>query len=489
MSKLSSLASDTVVYGASTILGRVLNWLLMPFYIRIIPKYEYGEVVNTYSIIAILLVLVTLGFETGYFRFVTTSNRNILFNTLSVTIFLFGSFITLLLSFFSDFFSSIFQFNSSSFSIILLLSLIVLVDSYNSIYFADLRFEKKSIKYSLLRLLQVILTIILNIIFLFYLRYLNFFGIDFSSFGDVQYILLANLLGSVSSLFFFLPAYLKSPKIFDFNILKSILVYCIPLVGMGFFGIANQEIEKLLIPVLDNSSDPHAQLAIYGANFKIGVLMAIFTQSFRLAFEPFFFKENKSKNTNTQLYADAMKYFVIFGLLIFASVILFLPFISLFLTSSYLEGNIVIPIILLSQLLFGIYYNLSIWYKLTDKTYFGIIFSCSGLLVNIVVNFYLIPIYGYVGAAISSLISYFVMVILSIVFGNKYYYINYPILKILFLSLCTIGITALFYYIMTISKIYWLVWAVLGIFSILVLFYFTEKNNILKLLKYGKHKN
>lgn len=428
MGKLKSLAGDTVVYGVSTILGRMLNWLLMPFYIRTIDAADYGMVVNIYSIIAVLLVLVTLGFETGYFRFVSDENRSTLFDTLSSSVFIFGLFVIACFICFSDFFCSIFEIGNSL-DILVLASVIVLIDAYNAIYFAQLRYSHRSVLYSVLRLIQVVITVVFTLFFLLFLRFRSLFGIDFSLVGSVKFILFANLLGSLSSTIYFLPKYIFNSHNFDLQLLKKVLIYSIPLVGMGFFGVANQNIEKILILKLDQSVDPYTQLAIYGANYKIGVLMAIFTQSFRLAFEPFFFKENKTSD-NKSLYGDAMKYFVYFGLIIYAGVLLFMPVVNIFLTHSYYKGNIVIPFILIGQLFFGVYYSLSMWYKVIDKTYFGILMSFAGLTVNVICNFILIPRLGYLGAAISTLIGYFVMMFLSLFLGNIYYPIKYPLFKI-----------------------------------------------------------
>lgn len=436
MGKLKSLAGDTVVYGVSTILGRMLNWLLMPFYIRTIASSDYGMVVNIYSIIAVLLVLVTLGFETGYFRFVNDENKSKLFDTLSSAVFVFGLFVIGCFVLFSDFFCIFFEIGSSV-DILILAAIIVLVDAYNAIYFAQLRYSRRSVLYSVLRLFQVVVTVCFTLFFLLFLRYQSFLGFDFSVIGSVQYILFANLLGSLSSTIYFLPSYILKSHSFDFHLLKTVLIYSIPLIGMGFFGVANQNIEKILILKLDTHSDTFTQLAIYGANYKIGILMAIFTQSFRLAFEPFFFKESKSSD-NKALYGDAMKYFVYFGLLIYAGVLLFMPFVNLFLTEDYFSGNIVIPFILIGQLFFGVYYSLSMWYKVIDKTYFGILMSLAGLVVNVVFNCILIPQFGILGAAISTLIGYFVMMFLSLFLGNIYNPIKYPLLRIFTVTLITI---------------------------------------------------
>ena len=254
---------------------------------------------------------------------------------------------------------------------------IVLLDSYNAIFFAELRYLRKSLAYALLRLGQVLVNVLLTVFFLFWLRHR---GGVFGSVDDITYMMLANLAGSLFSTLYFLPRIAAVMTEGDADILRKALVYSLPLVGMGFFGQANTNIEKILI------KHPLAALGIYAACYKIGVLMSIFTQSFRMAFEPFFFKENKEKAKN-DVYGVALKWFVYFGLFIFAGVMLFMPLLRNFLPQSYFEGTAIIPWILIGQLFFGVYYSISLWYKLTDRTYWGIIMSTIGLAVNTALNF------------------------------------------------------------------------------------------------------
>ena len=430
MGKLKSLAGDTIVYGFSTILGRLLNWLLTPFYLRTIAQTDFGVVVNVYSIISVLLVVGTLGFETGYFRFVSENNRNKLFDSLSAGVLCCGLILTLFLHFFRDSLCNWFEISNIEGNILLVTGLIVLVDSLNAIPFAQLRFENKSLKYAVLRLVQVIVTVVFNVVFLVVLKDQSFGWFHFTSGFSVFNILLANLLGSFVITLYFSPRYFKKQYHLSLLLFKQVFLYSLPLVGMGLFGMLNQNIEKIILVKLVRDQDAYKSLAIYGANYKIGVLMAIFTQSFRMAFEPFFFKESK-QNDNTELYAKALKFFTLFGMLIYAAVLLFLPLVNQLLTPEYYEGNKIIPFILLGQLFFGIYYSFSIWYKVTDKTYYGIILSFAGLTVNTLLNIWLVPVMGYMGAAISTFVGYFCMMALSYFLGNHYYPIQYPALRIL----------------------------------------------------------
>ena len=446
MGKIKSLAGDTLVYGVSTVLGRFLNWLLMPLYVNTMPEEEYGVVVLVYSAIALLLVVVTLGFETAYFRYVNDDNKNTLLSSLSTTVLLFGILVTLLLVIFKDTFNFLFGFPSCGLSLLIYTGILVLLDSYNAIYFANLRYSRQSLKYSILRLVQVVVTVVFTIFFLCYLNDKTLFGFDFSSISSISYILFANVLGSLVPTLYFLPLILRVKFSVDIKQLRTILLYSLPLVAMGFFGTLNQHIEKRMLPELLTTDRPMLEVAIYGANYKIGILMAIFTQSFRIAFEPFFFREAK-KNGAKDISGDALKYFVYFGLFVFSSVTIFSPVIqNMIFSGEYLRGRNVITIILLAQLCFGVYYSLSMWYKVIDKTYFGIIMSVVGLICIIISNFLLIPTLGIDGAALSSLIGHFVMMILSFILGNKYYPIKYPFMNIIGCTLSVLAIVGLNYH-------------------------------------------
>lgn len=491
MGKLKSLASDTIIYGASTILGRLLNWLLMPLYIRTIAKAEYGIVTDIYCIIAVALVVACLGFETGYFRFVNEENKNRLMDTLLSAVSVIGILIISSFVLFDDFLCYIIHTDISRSSSLFIASLIVVADALNSVFFAELRYYRRSVLYSILRLFQVIITVLFVLFFIFFLRNKTFFDFDFSSISDVNYILIANLIGSLSSIIYFMPSFFTRKHQFDYQILKTVSLYCIPLVGMGFFGNLNQQIEKLMLPHLVNSvDDSQVELAIYAANFKIGVLMAIFTQSFRLAFEPFFFKESSS-NDKRDIYADVMKYFVYFGLIIYACVILFVPLVNQFiLKPDYVRGNVIIPYVLIGQLFFGVYYSLSMWYKKIDKTYFGIIMSTVGLVVNIILNIVLVPQYGIIGAAISSLCGYFVMMMLSLILGNHYYPIPYQFTRMTIVSVLVIAFVC---FVQWISESYiprfWFIPSSLAILFIIFALLKIEGISILKILNRGKGKN
>lgn len=484
MNKLYKIAGDTVLYGASTILGRLINWLLTPFYIRTLLQDEFGIVVNIYSFIAVLLVVNTLGFETGYFRFVKEFDSKKVRNSLIGGISFFSLVILGMTILFLPWLSSFFPDVHAIKWIIILAVLIVTGDAVNSIPFAHFRYENKAVKYSVFRLLQIILTVLLNLVYLVLFPYLTKHGIELSEFIfdprlKVFYVFWSNFLATFVILLIFLPGIFKNRFVVEKNILKTVFKYSFPIVLVGLFGILNQNIDKILLPYLINSPDPFKELAIYGANFKIGVLMALFTQSFRLAFEPFFFKEKKN-NDSKAVYSEVLKYFTFFGMLIFLGVTLFIDIVNIILTPDYIEGNVIIPFILLSQLLFGIYYSLSLWYKLTDRTIFGFYMSLGGFIINLIGLIVFVPIYGYIGAAVSIFITFLSITLVSYFLGQRYYPVNYPVFKILYL----IGSGVILYFIdknLSIESVYvrYLIKGSIFVFYI-AMFYVMEMLTVLK---------
>jgi len=438
VSKLKSLAGETVIYGASTIVSRLLAWLLMPFYIRTLDPELFGGVTNIYSYIAVILVVLTFGLETGYFRFVTKENKNDLIKTLILFVTVLSvSFVTIVFLFIEPITNTVGNQYLSS-HIFKYGSIIVSIDAIVSLPFADLRYRNQKMKYAGLRFFQVLLNIFLNVFFLVFLPYLIKHNVEwvetvFDSNNRLKYVFIANIISSGFIGIYFLPSILQSKGHVMINGLKPILKYSAPIMVVGLFGMLIQNIDKILmIKLID--LEPMKSLGIYSANFKIGVLMMLFIQSYRLAFEPFFFKEGK-EHASKELYATILKYFVIFGVIIYVGVLNFIEVINLFLLPEYFEGNVIIPFVLLGQLFFGIYYSLSLWYKLTDNTKYGAYISGFGAVTVVIMNILLVPVYGYIGAAISSFICFFLMMVLSYFLGQKYYPIDYPIRTIIFYML------------------------------------------------------
>ncbi|WP_282036229.1 lipopolysaccharide biosynthesis protein [Saccharicrinis aurantiacus] len=450
MGKFKSLASETVIYGGGTILVRLLNWLLMPYYIRTMDLFQYGLVTNIYSYIAIFLVILTYGFETTFFRFAKKDDFKTVFTTAFISICSSSILFLLLLYPISDNIAS-----SNYTDLIKVAGLLVAIDAVSALIFAKLRFDNRSIKFALLKLINVLVIIGLNVFFLRICPIIvenysadsilyKFVHIVYSPGREAYFVLISNLLASIVVLLFLVKTAISSIGKFDFTLLLRMYKYSLPILIVGITGMINQNIDKILLPKLIGGDEGIKQLAIYGANFKIGVLMAMFTQSFRMAFEPFFFKHHRESNDNS-IYNNILTYFTIFGFFIFLGVCYFLDVINLFLTSDYLEGNVIIPIVLLAQLLSGVYFTLSVWYKVSDNTKYGALMGIVGCIVTVLLNFVLVPIFGYIGAAISSLFGYAIMVLQSIYYSNKIYPIYYNWKKISLYGLLTISLYLITY--------------------------------------------
>ncbi len=439
MGSLKSLAGETVIYGGGTILVRLLNWLLMPYYIRTMSDIQYGYITEIYGYIAIFLVILTYGFETTFFRFSKNDNYKGVFTTGFISILSTSSIFLVFLFFLLKNVNLSTHYKGYN-DLIWLAALIVAFDAVSALIFAKLRYCGKSVRFALIRLLNVLILIFFNLFFLlicpylvknhseyFFTRFILFF---FKDNQEAYYVLFSNLIASVGVLIILLKDIKGIIVAFDFSLLKRMYKYSFPILIVGITGMINQSIDKTLLPRLIGGDEGYKMVALYGANFKIGVLMAMFTQSFRMAFEPFFFKHSQSSQ-DISIYSTILNYFVLFGLLIFIGVTFFIDIINLILVPEYKEANGVIPLVLIAQLLSGIYFTLSVWYKVSDKTIYGAYMGIIGTSITIISNLILIPIIGYYGCAISGVLCFSSMVIFSIIWGNKFYKINYDWYKII----------------------------------------------------------
>jgi O-antigen/teichoic acid export membrane protein len=441
MASTKSLAKDSVIYGGTTIIVKLVSWLATPLftYSVIMQKSDFGMITNIYAYAALITIVLTFGMETGLFRFINQVDKYKPNTVYSTVILIVSAIVLLFLISFSVFFK---QFRILWPSLIpdnyiLMFILITCMDGFIAVPFAYLRYKKKPLKFGFYKLLQVILYILFCTFFLVVCPWINkhnpglidwFWRDNFC----VGYILISNLLATGIQTICLLPFITGFKYSFDWGLAKTMLNYCFPLVIMGLAGISNQVLDKLIFPVIFPDGDSaYAQLGVYGACFKIAVIMVMFTQAFRYAFDPFIFEKGKDKDAK-QSYAVATKYFVILGLLVFLGVTFYIDIIKYFIASAYWEALPIVPIVLMGELFFAVYYNLSIWYKLTDKTYWGTFFSIICFVIIIVLNIIYIPQYGYMACAWASFAGNLVMMLLSYFIGQKYYYIRYD-LKTLFL--------------------------------------------------------
>ena len=419
MAGLKSLAKETAIYGVSSIVGRFLNYLLVPVYTIALPASSggYGVVTNIYAWVALMLVLLTCGMETGFFRFANKGQDDPMrvYSTtlLSVS---FGSVIFVALGLlFLEPIAGWLEYGEHPWYIGMMM-IVVAMDAIQSIPFAYLRYKKRPIKFAALKLLFIFLNIALNLFYYVVLK-----G------NDVGYAFLFNLICTSVVMLCMIPELRGFTYVLDRELLKRMLRYSLPLVILGVAGILNQVADKIIFPfVYPDEAEATIQLGIYGAASKIAMIMAMFTQAFRFAYEPFVFGKSKEKDSR-EMYAQAMKFFIIFTLLAFLAVMFYLDILRHIIGRDYWDGLRVVPIVMAAEIFMGIYFNLSFWYKLIDETRWGAYFSLTGCTILISMNVFLIPKYGYIACAWAGFTGYGVAMLLSYFVGQKKYPIQYDL--------------------------------------------------------------
>lgn len=421
MAGLKTLAKDTAIYGLSSIIGRFLNYLLVPIYASAMSAASggYGVVTEVYAWVALMLVLLTYGMETGFFRFANKEDENpqTVYSTILISVGITSLlFILLCLTFLQEI-AGLLGYSQHPWYIGMMV-IVVGMDAFQSILFAYLRYKKRPIKFAALKLLFIITNIILNLIYYVVLK-----G------TDVFYAFLFNLVCTSVVMFGFVPE-LRVHLVFDKALLKRMLVYSFPILILGIAGILNQVADKIIFRhVYPDAAEASVQLGIYGAASKIAMIMAMFTQAFRFAYEPFVFGKSKDKDSK-QMYAQAMKFFIIFTLLAFLTVMFYLDLLKYILGRDYWPGLKVVPIVMVAEIFMGVYFNLSFWYKLIDETRWGAYFSAVACTVVILMNVFLIPVYGYMACAWAGFTGYAVAMLLSYFVGQRKYPIRYDLKSI-----------------------------------------------------------
>jgi O-antigen/teichoic acid export membrane protein len=432
MSQLKSLAGQTAIYGVSSILGRLINYALVPLHTMVFPNPEQlGVVTGLYAYTAIFMVIYTFGMETAFFRYARKDAKSA-YHLTSTAVIIISTFFSLLLFAFSSPLASIIGYPETG-QFIQWIALILWIDAVLAIPFAKLRYENKAKKFALAKIINILLNILLQVTFLLLLPYLyNIFspGSQVPDLG-IGFIFLANLIAN-GALFIILFSEIRQLKLqFHWVKFKPILIYATPILIMGVAGMFNEQLDKILLEHLlpddfYNNMDSTAALGVYGQTFKLGIFMMLAIQAFRYAGEPFFFAKAEDKNA-PELFAKVMHYFIISGLLLFVLVSINVDLIGqLFLRSpAYRVALYLVPLMLLGKLLYGVYLNLSIWFKLSDKTVYGTYFSVLGVVITVLGNIILIPIIGFMGCVISVIACYTVMAIACYYYGQKYYPIPY----------------------------------------------------------------
>ena len=434
---MKSLAKDTAIYGLSSIVGRFLNYLLVPLYTHYMPKAsgDYGVSTNIYAYTALILVLLTFGMETTLFRYANDEREQpeTVFSTAMATV---GSltlvFLLLIFGLITPISQSLGYAQHPEY--LQMMAVVVALDALQAIPFSYLRYQKRAIRFASLKLLFIALNIGLNVFYFVVLGKTAVF-----------YVFFINLLCTAFITLFFLPDLFRIHWHFDGQLLRRMFSYSWPILILGIAGILNQVADKIIFPlVYPDQTEANVQLGIYGSCVKIAMIMAMITQAFRYAYEPIVFAKSKDAD-KTEYYASAMKYFLIFTLLAFLCVVGWMPLLQYIIGEEYREGLGVVPIVMVAEIMMGVYFNLSFWYKLIDKTIYGAWFSLAGCLVLFAVNIIFIPQYGYWACAWGGVAGYGTAMVLSYIIGQRKNPIPYPMKDICIYVLMTVFLTSLMY--------------------------------------------
>jgi O-antigen/teichoic acid export membrane protein len=446
------LAGQTAIYGVGTILARVLNYFLTPLYTSIFIPAVYAQYNKAYAYIAILLVILTYGMETAIFHFCQKKDdKPMVFSTVMASILSTTSIFWVLMFSFATPIADLMKYPGHT-DYVIWLGLIIGLDAISAIPMAWLRQQNRPKLFTGITILNILVNIGLNVFWLVYCRSLFLEGkVEAGSFIDkvynhdigVGYIFISNLIASLVKMICCFPVMLKIPFRFNRSLLKEMLIYSLPLVISGLGFIINERLDILmlerLLPLSPEEADK--QIGIYGGCYKLAILMTLFIQAYRFAAEPFFFSQLKEKEPK-KTYAKVMNYFVMLCCFLYLIVNLYLDIFKYFIANeSYWTGLRIVPIIMMANLFLGVYVNLSMWYKLSGQTMFGVWFSIIGAVITIVLNVLFIPKYGYMASAWTTLAAYFVMCIVSYLAGRKYYPIPYNLKKIVALILVSIGLS------------------------------------------------
>ena len=438
MANLKSLAKDTAIYGLSSIVARFVNYLLVPIQTAKFNAEggQYGVITNVYAYTALLIIILTYGMETTFFRFMNKEGEAPE-KVYSTTLRMVGAtslvFCAVVIAFRQQIAALMGYGDHPEYVWVLFVT--VAIDAFSAILFAYLRCMHKPVKFATLKIVNILLNVTLNILYLIILPalHVNPFGIyDEQLRPDVAWIFYINLFCTVATLLMLYKELRGIGKGFDSGICRRMLSYAWPILVMGLAGQLNQCASQIIFPYLYNGTPQEAgvQLGIYGACIKIAMIMVMITQAFRFAYEPFVFGKSKDSD-NRSTYAIAMKYYVIFTLLAFLVVMGYIDALRYIIGRSYWEGLKVVPIVMAAEIMFGVFFNLSFWYKLTDRTIWGAWFSGIGCVTLITIDVLLIPHFGYMACAWAGFAAYGISMLVSYFVGQRYYHISYPIASIM----------------------------------------------------------
>ncbi len=440
---IKKLAGDTLIYGLGTMVPRLLNYLLVPFYtIFVFNQSQYGQITSLYAYLALLLVILTFGMETGFFRYANLTRQPVrVFNITSSVVFIFSIVFLVLVVVFLDEIVVLLGYPGNKISV-LLVALIVVLDAFTAIPFAFLRYKEKARRFSLIRIATVVVNIALNLFFFVLVPKLAGDAIHEIPFYQgnrmIVFVFISNLVSSLMAFLLLRPEWRNFKVSLEKELLKKILHYSYPVLIIGLAAIINEVADKILLKyLLPDAETADAQIGIYGASYKLAILMMLFIQMFRYAAEPFFFAESDKQDAR-QTYSRVMTYFVIFTWLIFLGVTLYIDVFKYFIGEKFWAGLAVVPIVLAAKLFLGVFYNLSVWYKLTGKTLYGAVIAMTGVGITVAVNVIFIPSYGFMASAWANFACYLTIMLISFVWGRKVYRVNYDFKKLIAYSLLAV---------------------------------------------------
>ncbi len=483
MSVFKKLFKQTFIYGLATVLPRVLSVILVPLYVKVLLPEEYGVYSTVMAFLILGNVLLSYGMETAFFRFVTkdTSQQKIVQST-TLTSLTVSSLIFLVITLiFRENIAVVADFKPEYVTYGLI---ILALDALVVLPFVWFRVNEKPMRYAVIKILNVVINLGFNLFFLLMLPKLAESSAYWNSMwfpeNKVAYVFIANFIASGATLLILLPLYAKIGFGFNKTIWKQMMIYALPVLIAGIAFSINEAFDRILLKYLLPENVAEVQVGLYSACYKLGMFMTLFVMAFRLGIEPFFFNHSGSKNAKVT-YATITKYFTLFGCLILLVVVIYIDVFKRILipNSQYWEAIKIVPLILLANLFLGIYHNLSVWYKVTDRTKYGAYISVFAAIVTLVLNFVLIPYIGYIGSAIATLAAYGSMMVLSYLYGRKYYDVPYEVKKISGYLLLAISFSAISFYVF--NGNIWIGTALLLMFAAIM--YYFEKNEFLKILK------
>lgn len=481
MNPFKTLFKHTFVYGLATVLPRMLSFLLVPLYTKLFSDSDYGIITLVFSYLIFFNVILSYGMETTVFRFFTKQDQKDKVISTATLSLLFSSLLFLGLSVtFNQEIGSILDLNPLHYKLI---AWVLFFDAICVIPFAYLRISKKSVRYAVIKIINVVVNLGFNLFFLLKLphwkndfQFLNSIYIeDFR----IEYIFISFVISSGLTFLLLSPFFAKLKYQFDTNLWKSMMKYALPVLIAGLAFSINETLDKILLNYLLPENIAKSQVGVYGACYKLAMFMTLFATAYRLGIEPFFFSHSQTQNPK-KAYALVTKYFVICGIFILLFVVVFIDYLKLIIQNDvFYEALSVVPILLLANLCLGIYHNLSVWYKITDRTKFGAIISSFGALVTLAINIIFIPLYGFRASAIATLCAYGSMMLLSYAFGRKYYKINYPLKRLAVYALLGISFSAMSFYLFRAQ-----IWiGILFILSYLILAFNFEKRELMYYIK------